>query len=522
MKKYLILITTVSIIISFSHSGCDRSRELQKVKNGGEVTIALHNARSEIFPFEITEFSMRQISDYLLSPSFISFDELGQAYPALAESWKLTKDGKSISYTLKSDIRWSDGNRLTTSDVKFSFDFLMNKIKKYRLKSRISPVREMIIIDDRSCRFEFTRPVVDPLYITNIPILPMVWKKFIDEPNKIENLYSTEFIGCGPFVLSSVNDESLILKKNKSNSEMVPFVDTVTIYFSKAIKNLSKPLHLEVGIPIEDVSRYKSDSLYQIMTYPLRGYSFIAWNLRNRLFQDVKMRTALTLGIDRETIVDGVLAGFGTVVDGPIYPGLIDVNMQVAQNRYDPQLAQQILDSLGWLDKGLGIRARQGKELKFTLKLNKEDEIRQKIALNIKKNLAAIGVIVEIKIQDWNEILRAIKRKTFDALLVTWVDGDRYDPSELFHSVGIKDGLNLTSYSNKLSDHYIEIGLNSMNPQERQNSWHLFQNQIAKDLPCTFLYNQNSIVAVNKSLKEISMDQRGYLVNIQEWWLSDR
>ncbi len=86
---------------------------------------------------------------------------------------------------------------------------------------------------------------------------------------------------------------------------------------------------------------------------------------------------------------------------------------------------------------------------------------------------------------------------------MTWIDGDRYDPSELFHSAGINNGLNFTSYSSQVADQFIEQGLNSLGYEKRSAAWQGFQELIVRDLPCTFLYNQKVIVAVRSNLRDI-------------------
>ena len=528
MKIYIKLggIFTVVLLLlgATAEMYCSDGNRSGEQKAGGTVRIALHSARGEIFPYSITESGMRQISEYILSPSLIRYDASGREEAVLAASWEIADDKRSITYYLRPDVKWSNGDPFNTSDVRFSFHLATNPDKKYRLSSQLSPVRDIVIIDDLTCRFEFIRPVANPLYHTKLPILPAAWQQYLTHPGEIEKQYIKNFIGCGPYLLQSVNDDSLVCKRNTSDPGQIPHLKNIVILFSQALAKGSHPLpvHMEVNVPLEEVSQYQSDSLYQIMTYPERGYSFIAWNLKNKLLSEYQIRKAFSLGIDKATIVDGVLAGFGSVIDAPAYSGFPDFNSQVFKYGNDPVRARTILDSLGWHENDLGIRTRAGRQLRFKLKINHENQMRGKVALNIVKDLAAIGINVDLEIVPWEDIVSSITRKNFDAMIITWVDDDRYDPSDLFHTAGIVNGLNLTSYSNPYADSLIEQGLNDLDYEGRSRAWQEFQDVIARDLPCTFLFNQKIIAAVRTNLNGVEMDGRGYLVTLKDWWLSDR
>lgn len=525
--KYLIrlkglLVIIVLLAFSLSTLQCGEGERSETAKDGGVARIALHNARGDLFPYSISESGMRQLSENLFSPALISYDESGQETGVLAESWEIAEDRMSVTFRIKSGIKWSNGDSLTAADVQFSYNLAINPVSKYRLRSQLSPVRDVVILDNLTCRFEFNRPVADPLYHSKIPVLPVGWSKYISDPAEIEKRYLTAFVGCGPFLLTSVSDDSLVAVRNTSNPQFTPHLDKVVIYFSRIVNNGSGklPIDIEVNLPIEKVSQYQSDSSYQIMTYPERGYTFLAWNLKGKLTEQYDLRRAFSLGIDRETIVDGVLAGFGSVIDIPAYQNYAGLSGHVFHYQYDPVMAQKILDSLGWRENETGMRVRSGRPLRFTLKTNYENQTRTKVALNIVRNLAAIGINVELVEVSWDEIIKSVSAKDFEAMLITWIDADRYNPSDLFHSAGIKNGLNLTSYASPLADSLIERGLNEMDPAQRSKAWQGFHETVARDLPCTFLYNQQIITSVHVRLQGVRMDHRGYLVSIKDWWIS--
>ena len=519
MTKIIFIILIIILL-----TGCRKYEKTEIISPGGRIQIALHSAVGEIFPFAITDFTMKQISEYMLTPSLFKYDSQGHEEPVLAESWEFGEEKNTITYKLKTGMKWSNGLPVTAMDIGFSLNLLQSHKKKYRLRSRFAAIKELEIIDSLTCRFIFNRPVPDPLFRSKIPILPSVWDKYSSEPELIEREYRDNFIGCGPFLLTDIDSDSILFTKNTSNKSQIPNLDSVIIIFNQTSiwDPGARNVHMEVNVPTDNVNRIQADSLFRIMTYPEQGYSFIAWNLNQPLFRDPAMRQILSLGIDRETIVDGVLSGFGSPIYGPTYAAFNKIADLGAINRYNPKRAQQMLDSLGWVEQPAGGRVRSGNPLEFDLKINRESPVREKVALNIKRDLDALGIQVNIEVLEWNKILSAINKKSYDALLVTWIDSDRYDPSELFHSAGINNGLNFTSYSSQVADQFIEQGLNSLEYEKRSAAWQGFQELIARDLPCTFLYNQKIIVAVRSNLRDIQIDHRGYLINIKEWWISSR
>ena len=157
------------------------------------------------------------------------------------------------------------------------------------MRSRFAAIKEIEIIDSLTCRFIFNRPVPDPLYRSKIPILPSVWEKYSSEPELIEREYRENFIGCGPFILTDIDSDSILFTKNASNKSQTPNLDSVIIIFSQTFswEPGARNVHMEVNVPTDNVNQIQADSLFTIMNYTEHGYSFIAWNLNQPLFQDL-------------------------------------------------------------------------------------------------------------------------------------------------------------------------------------------------------------------------------------------
>ena len=524
LKLPAILLSLILII------SCEKNKSIEDagVHYGGTARIELQSANDNLFPFLIQESNLRQVSEYLLNPTLIQYKDDGQPEGLLVSAWQAGTGNTSITYVLNSAFRWSNGAPVSTTDIAFTFVVMQLPYFKKSLAERYKVIRDVEIIDSLSFKISFSRPVADMYYHSNIPVLPAVFEKFISEPPALLQAYQNEFVGCGPFLLEQTTQDSLVLRKNEHYPGEFPRLEQLVIYFYRSEDQLAQQIRnsqvdLVVDLPFSLVNLINEKSGYKILTYPEHGYSFVAWNLKKDLFKDISIRQALSLAIDRDALVNGILAGYARKIEGPVYPGLKEINNALPALVYDPQKAEQLLDETGWrLDESTGVRKRKGERFSFTLMINRENLIRKEIALNIKANLAAVGIKIDIEITDWHEIRQVIQNKNFDALLLTWVDEDVYDPSQIFHSTGIDYGLNMMSYQNSRIDSLIELGLNALDPDLRSQAWADFQYTVASDLPCTFLYGQEIICGISASLQDVSISERGYLINVKEWWTSNR
>ena len=497
-------------------------------ESGGTARLSHQCANDNLFPLLIQESNLRQISEFLLNPPLILHMGEDQVEDVLAAAWQPGTGNTSITYVLNSDFRWSDSKPLSTADITFTFNLMKSPWFRGHMPERFKFIRDIEIIDSLSFRINFSRPVADPLYHSKIPVLPAEWSEYMSDPELLMKVFQNDFIGCGPFLLKKSVPDSLVLVKNSYYPDALPMLDRLIVYFFTSEEGLARRIRsaradMFVDLPFSMVNLIKETPGYDIKTYPEQGYSFIAWNLKKKIFSDLKLRRAMTMAIDRDALINGILAGYARKIDGPVYPGLASDNTSLPGINYNPHEAEHLLDEAGWLlDESSGIRQRKGERFEFTLMINRENPLRREIALNIKSNLAAIGIQVNIDIQDWQNIRRVIRSKNFDALLLTWVDEDIYDPSQIFHSAGVGYGLNMMSYESAKADSLIEVGLNATDAETRVDAWHQFQSVIASDLPCTFLYNQEIICGISNSLHNVEISGKGYLIDVKDWWINNR
>jgi len=335
-----------------------------------------------------------------------------------------------------------------------------------------------------------------------------------------EDINTTTFnrkpIGTGPFrFMEWVSDEKIVVEANPRYFEGRPNLDRI-IYRIVPETALSEMELLTGGVDDAGVYPYQFRRMSQvpylkIYSQPSLGYTYIGYNFKNRLFQDRRVRLALTYAINREEIVQYVLYGLGKVATGPFPNHLWYASPRVKPIPYDPQKARQLLAEAGWKDtNGDGILEREGKPFLFTLITNSGNDTRRDVGVLVQRQLREIGIDVKFELYEWSVFLKNfINAKHFDACILGWalsVDPDAY---EIWHSSQIEKGFNFVSYRNPEVDRLLEEGRKEYNQEKRKEIYWRIHELMAEDQPYTFLYVPLGMTALRKKFFLLEKDRAG-------------
>ncbi|RMG61310.1 MAG: peptide-binding protein, partial [Deltaproteobacteria bacterium] len=254
------------------------------------------------------------------------------------------------------------------------------------------------------------------------------------------------------------------------------------------------------------------------------GYTYLGYNLRNPLFQDKKVRQALSYAINREEIIQGVLFGLGRVATGPYKPGTWAYNPNVKKYDYNPEKARKLLEEAGWKDvDGDGIREKDGKEFRFTIMTNQGNESRAKTAVLIQKYFKEVGVAVKIRVVEWAAFINEfIDKRRFEAVILGWSIGQDPDQYDIWHSskTGPKE-LNFIGYKNPEVDELLEKGRRTFDREERKKYYWRFQEILAEEQPYNFLYVPEALPAVHRRFRGIEPAPAGIMHNFIHWYVPE-
>jgi peptide/nickel transport system substrate-binding protein len=211
-------------------------------------------------------------------------------------------------------------------------------------------VKKAEILDPYTFKVTYRQPFSPGLGTWSMGIIP---KHLLEKGDINTAQFNRKPIGTGPFkFVEWVSDEKIVVEANPHYFHGKPYLDRI-IYRIIPDSSLSEMELLTKGIDSYSVwpfqyQRMKETSSLNVYSQPSLGYTYIGYNLQNPLFQDKRVRKALTYAINREEIVQYVLYGLGTVANGPFPPQLWYSNPHVKPLPYDPAKARQLLAEAGW------------------------------------------------------------------------------------------------------------------------------------------------------------------------------
>lgn len=460
--------------------------------------------------------------DTLLFRGLTKPDKDNQVTPDLAESWEISDDQLSYTFTLRQDATWQDGEPVTAKDVKFTFDQIQNPETNTPISGEFNEIASVEIVSDFEVKMTLHRPFPPLLDKLKIGIVP-------EHLLQGEDLHTTEFnqhpIGNGPFQLKSWGaDHTITLERNDAYYGPAPKLDEVVF---KAVPDANtRMIQLKTGeidlalVNPNQLAGMKENDPYTVHEIPTADYRAIMYNFDLPLFQDKRVRQAMSYAINRDDLVKGILAGKGEAAYGPLQNSWAGTSNKAGYT-YNPEKAEQLLAEAGWLKDQDGVLTKDGQRFEFELVSPIQDTVRVSLANVVSEQLKPFGIIATPKPVDQN----AVQYDGEEALIIGW--GSEFDPDDhtyrLFHSSEIGDGqYNFGSYQNSKVDDLLLQARTATDLDERKALYHQFQEELTIDPPYNFLVYLQALYGVNDQVSGISTRTLGHhgfgvLWNIEEW-----
>ena len=240
--------------------------------------------------------------------------------------------------------------------------------------------------------------------------------------------------------------------------------------------------------------------------------------MRKPWFKDRRVRQAMTMLIDRKTILDKLLFGLGTIVTGNFYINSPDYNKNIKPYPYDPGKAVKLLEEAGWTDHdGDGIRDKDGIPFSFEFLISAGSKFAEQLATIMQESLKNVGIKMSIRKLEWAVFIQKIQSRDFDACTLGWSLGWESDPYQVWHSSQAKSGSNFVGFVNPEADRIIEMARREFDPEKRHKLYHRFHKILHIEQPYTFLFTMKALVAVSKRFQNVNVYPMG--LNPREWWV---
>ncbi|GGR22293.1 ABC transporter substrate-binding protein [Deinococcus ruber] len=519
-------------------------------KVGGTATIAQNSEPGNLNPLIFPTTYDTNIEELVFNALVKPTADLN--YQAdLAQSWTFSADKKTLTFKLRPNIKWHDGQPLTARDVAFTLTAIASPKYNGGAFSQVevlsgadayhdgkaTTISGIKVIDDRTIALS-TDKVYAPILATlaGIMILPQHIYGKIAVENWQKDATNRNPVGSGPFKFKQYRSGELIeLEANKAYFAGRPCLDRLIVRFGDANTMLAALVKGEVDaapVPVPSVASVKDNANVKLTVVNQLDFDYVGTNLRNPVLADKAVRTAMAYAINRKAIVTGLMSGYGTVVDTIFPKSHWAYPSNVRPIPYDPALAQKTLDDAGWTMSG-GVRSKDGKTLKLRLFYTTGNPVRERGAALIQANLRQIGIQVDLQSMDFPTLVtyllpkdgqnkpRAVNATDFDLFILGF--GIERDPSEYlsyFTADGQPpNGYNFTGYTDAAGGNLLTKAQETVAQTARKALYNQFGLLMRDQLPWIPLTQAQALYGSQTRLHNFAPDIRGVNVNVARWWV---
>lgn len=498
--------------------------------DGGEIITAYLSDPQGFIRFWATTTTSTEVIEMVFSTLY-RFDEKQDIVPDLAVGQPVFSDDKlSMTIKIRNDAKFTDGKPVTADDVVFTYSIPINPDYTGPRKGAFEKMQKIEKVDDTTVKITFKEPHAGYIDMMIYNILPQHLLKDVPVKEMDKSAFFKQPVGSGAYKLAEWKQgQYLSFVRNENYYGGKPSIEKVT---AKIIPDANAMMaQLQTGeinviaVPADNLAAVEqfaktNDKIKLQKGIALGQYLFIGWNLTNPLFQDKKVRQALTTAIDRKGIVDGVVEGQGKVVNSQTAPTYWTYTDNVPKFDFNAEKAKQLLAEAGWKDtNGDGILDKDGKNFEFEMQVNQGNKVREKGVTVVQQQLKKVGINVTPRVVEGSAFTKNFQGKNFESIYYGWsISGDP-NPKGIWHSAEIEKGLNTVSYKNAEVDKLIDEDLNTFDKAKRKELLNKIDALIAEDQPYTFLYSPTTTMAYPSNLEGFNVN-RDSLKEIEKWYFT--
>ena len=456
-------------------------------------------------------------------------------------------DGVAVTYTIRKGARWGDGTPVTTADVAFAVEVGKHPQSGVASTELFQRILELEIHDERRFTLHLDRVTFDYHDIGGL-VLPAHIDRatFLADPAEYRHrtaydaASATPGLWFGPYRVVRVEPGATIeLARNPTWWGRPAAFETVILRIVENTAALEVNLRSgaidyiagELGLSLDQAvaMEAREGDAWDFLYKPGLIYEHIDLHLDNPILADIRVRRALLLAIDRETLSERLFAGRQPAAHGPVSPLDRVYDPGVAKTPHDPDAARRLLDEAGWTNDAPGGLRRNaaGEPLALDFGTTAGNRSRELVQQVLQAAWKAVGVEVRIRNQPARVFFgeTVSKRRATGLALYAWLSAPESVPRTTLHSAMIPSaanswsGQNYPGYRNPEMDRLIDRIETELDPEARRTLWAKLQALYARDLPALPLYFRAAPYVFPKWLKGVTPTGHQYPTTlwIEEW-----
>lgn len=446
--------------------------------------------------------------------SLVGLDNENKVAPRLADSWDVSSDAKTITFHLKSGLKWSDGTPFTAKDVVYTFNLFANAKTGSAYVGQFSNVEGAAAVadgsattvsgfsapDDNTFVIKLTEPnsayvvtlaepamyIVPEHVVSKLPVDGLAANPFWREPT----------VGLGPYIFSKwVNDNEIEFNANPQYRTKVG-ADHV---YAQLLSSDAALAQLQSGdldyaqVSVSDMATAKAMKNVTVLSTPGTGVMALHTAIDNGKLADPRVRQAVLYAINRQALVDQLLKGEGKVINTLVFGPEWAVPSGLNDYAYDPAKAKSLLAEAGWKA-----------DTEVTINVVPGQKDRDSMVTIVAAQLQAVGMKVTVKQYQPADLTTDIGKRAFDLLPSQYglfnVDPVTMD-ARLMCDQAAPKGINLSDYCNPDLDKLLTEGIATTDQAKRAEIYAQAQKIVNTDVPIMVLYSPNIIAATSSRLQ---------------------
>ena len=466
----------------------------------------------------------RQIQRHALFVTLVRLDSLLQPVPYFARAWSWDAEGRVLSLALLRGLAWHDGVPTTADDVRFTFDAVRDPSVGAPRAGDLAALDSVHVVADTAVQLFFkTRQPRVPNILAELPLVPRHLLDTVPRTTWRAAAFATAPVGNGPFqFLDRTPGRRWRFVRNAAfpaalggppalRQIVVAVVDEAATKFAGLVSG-----ELDVaGVSPIMAHLVLADPTLTLRTPPALFTNVLAFNTTRAPFNDVRVRQAVNLAIDRQRLVQAAVAGYATPAGSAIPPGLPSSPSQ--DTHVDVARADALLDAAGWRRGPDGMRARDGVPLRAELLTVGSGDMA--VEQLVQADLAARGIALGVRVAEMATFLSIVRaaEKRFD-LALTGIPGDigMGQLVALFASSQRGGALDYTGFHRPGLDSALHAAREST-PADASRAWARVDSMLRAEAPVAWLYHARGVQGLSRRLEHVTMDLRGELVTVSQW-----
>jgi peptide/nickel transport system substrate-binding protein len=458
-KKAIFVLSSLLLATTFSLAGCgggekgskETAAKTEQSASGGTLIFARPGDSVSLDPQNVTDGESGRVTINIFDTLVQYKKDSTEIEPGLATQWESSPDGKVWTFTLRQGVKFHDGTEFDAEAVKFNFDRMMDKNNPYHVGGGFdyfpsmftafkgepgAVIKEVKVIDKHKVQFILNQPQAP--FLANVAMAffaiesPAAIKKYKDKVGQHP-------VGTGPFKFVEGGwkpNDTITLEKNKEYWGGEPKVDKLV--FKVIPDNTARLTALKAGevdiidgMNPADVAAVKADPKLTLHERPSMNIGYLAFNMEKKPFDNLKVRQALSMAINKPGLVDAFYAGMAKPAVNALPPSVWGHNNDIEDYKYDLEKAKKLLAEAGYPN---------GFETEFWAMPVSRPYMPQpqKIAESIQADFAKIGVKTKIVSMEWATYLDKLKNGEHTMALFGW-SGDNGDPDNFLYVLLDKD-----------------------------------------------------------------------------------